>query len=104
MGMSQSKSLIRVWLSAALVLFCLPYAQAEEEGAIEEVVVTGSYLKKTTADSPSPLSVISRADIEEIGAMDIKDIVRNLTYASGSLGGSSSPFFGGDSSTGGGQS
>lgn len=75
-------------------------ALAADDAEIEEVVVTGSYIKKSAADSPSPLSVVSRADIEEIGAMDIKDIVKSLTYSSGSLGGSSTAFFAGDSSTG----
>jgi outer membrane receptor protein involved in Fe transport len=38
--------------------------------------------------------------MEEIGAFDMKDITRSLTFASGSLGGSSTAFFAGDSSTG----
>jgi outer membrane receptor for ferrienterochelin and colicin len=83
---------------ATLGLLQTVSAVAEEE--IEEVVVTGSYLKRNAADSPSPLSVISRADMEDIGAFDMKDITRSLTFASGSLGGSSTPFFAGDSSTG----
>ena len=88
-------------LLPVLALFALsPSVHAQEDETIEEVIVTGSYLKKTAADSPSPLSVVSRADIEELGAMDIKDITNSLTYSSGSLGGSSTAFFGGDSSTG----
>ena len=67
-------------------------ALAADDEEIEEVVVTGSYIKKSAADSPSPLSVVSRADIEEIGAMDTRDIVKSLTYSSGSLGGSSTAF------------
>ena len=93
------------WIVAALLAFGLGAAvpqrsMAEDAGEIEEVVVTGSYIKKSAADSPSPLSVVTRADIEEIGAIDIKDIVKNLTYSSGNLGGSSTAFFAGDSSTG----
>ena len=43
---------------------------AQDEGVIEEIVVTGSYLRRTTADSPSPLSVVTKADIDELGAVD----------------------------------
>ena len=70
----------RVLRSLALLpfLFVSHATLAQEDAEIEEVVVTGSYLKKTTADSPSPLSVVTRANIEEIGAVDIKDIVNNL--------------------------
>ena len=60
-------------------------ALAADDAEIEEVVVTGSYITKSAADSPSPLSVVSRADIEEIGAMDIKDIVKSLTYSLAAL-------------------
>ena len=60
-------------------------ALAADDAEIEEVVVTGYYIKKSAADSPSPLSVASRADIEEIGAMDIKDIVKSLTIVLAAL-------------------
>ncbi|MDA1073934.1 MAG: TonB-dependent receptor [Proteobacteria bacterium] len=58
--------------------------QAAEGDAIEEIVVTGSYLKRDAANSPSPLSVISSADIEDIGAADVGEIVQNMPWASGS--------------------
>ena len=55
---------------------------AEEE--LEEVVVTGSYLKRTAADSASPLSVMTAGDIEDIGAADIAEIVQSMPWSSGS--------------------
>ncbi len=51
---------------------------------IEEVVVTGSYLKRTSADSPSPLSIVTAADIADIGAADVAEIVQTLPWQSGS--------------------
>jgi iron complex outermembrane recepter protein len=57
---------------------------AGSTGAVEEVLVTGSYLKQNAADSPSPLSIISSAYIEDIGAMDVSDIVKTMPWASGS--------------------
>ena len=71
-----------------------------EEGNIEEVVVTGSYIKRSSEDSPVPLTVIDKADLDMIGATDIKDVVSNMTFNSGSIGGSANAFSGGDSSTG----
>lgn len=83
-----------------LLLVCLPSQAQEGEGvAIEEVVVTGSYLKRETADSPSPLSVISRSDIEDLGAVQVSDIVNSLTFNAGNVG-QTNAFSGGDSSTG----
>ena len=71
-----------------------------EEGNIEEVVVTGSYIKRSSEDSPVPLTVIDKADLDMIGATDIKDVVSNMTFNSGSIGGSANAFSGGGSSTG----
>jgi iron complex outermembrane receptor protein len=69
-------------------LLCLPGLQgiqaADDESRMEEVIVTGSYLKRSAADSPSPLSVISSADIEDIGAADASEIIQAMPWASGS--------------------
>ncbi|NCF78251.1 MAG: hypothetical protein GWP45_13795 [Proteobacteria bacterium] len=62
------------WLGFILLSMGLgPYALAASpnDEVIEEVVVTGSYLKRTAADSPSPLSVIGAAQIEDLGAADV---------------------------------
>ncbi|MEE8045740.1 MAG: TonB-dependent receptor, partial [Dehalococcoidia bacterium] len=84
-------------LSLVLVPFATSAFAAESE--IEEVIVTGSYLKRTTADSPSPLSVITRADIENLGAVEIKDIIDKLSYQSGNMG-TSNVYSGDDSANG----
>ena len=56
--------------------FCSKIVYSEEE--LEEVVVKGSYLKRTAADSPSPVSVITAGEIEDIGAADIAEIVQSI--------------------------
>ena len=38
-----------------------------EEGAIEEVIVTGSYIRGTPEDAALPVDVISRSDLEDVG-------------------------------------
>ena len=62
--------------------FCSKIVYSEEE--LEEVVVKGSYLKRTAADSPSPVSVITAGEIEDIGAADIAEIVQSILWSSGS--------------------
>ena len=56
---------------------------ADADQAIEEVVVTGSYLKRSAADSPSPLSVVTSADIEDIGAADVAEVIASMPWNSG---------------------
>jgi outer membrane cobalamin receptor len=58
------------------------YAVAEE--TIEEVVVTGSYLKRSSENTPSPLSVVTSADIEDIGAQGMAEIINTMPWQSGS--------------------
>ena len=76
------------------------FAQNNEGGgdAIEEVVVTGSYLKRNPADSPSPLSIISSADIDDLGAQSVAEIVQTLPWQTGSVSRTSS--FGGEGARG----
>ncbi|MFU8816710.1 MAG: TonB-dependent receptor domain-containing protein [Pseudomonadales bacterium] len=69
------------------------------EPVLEEIIVTGSYIRRTTADSPSPLTVIGRSDLEEIGAIEIADVVNRLTFNSGAKN-VTDPFSGGDASAG----
>ncbi|TVS17687.1 MAG: hypothetical protein EA417_06140 [Gammaproteobacteria bacterium] len=85
-------------LPAAVVAGSVAPVHAQQP-AIEEIVVTGSYIRRTTADSPSPLTVISRADIEQVGAIEISDIVNRMTFNSGSTN-TTSAFSGGDNSEG----
>ncbi|MFT5099096.1 MAG: iron complex outermembrane receptor protein [Candidatus Azotimanducaceae bacterium] len=65
-------------------LSALPSLNAIAEQELEEVVVTGSYLKRSAADSPSPLSVVTSADIEDLGAADVSEIIQAMPWASGS--------------------
>ena len=70
---------------------CLPaFAQtatqaADEEMEVEEVIVTGSYIRGSPLDAPSPVQVVDRASIEAQGAAQIWDVVKNLEVNSGSI-------------------
>ena len=57
----------------------LAFAQADEE-----VIVTGSYIKGSPTDGASPVEIIGRDTIQNIGAMDVADITANLAINSGS--------------------
>ena len=79
------KRITAVLLSCTLALLGAPSVLADDDDeAIEEVVVTGSYLKRSAQDSPSPLSVVTSADIEDIGAADVAEIIASMPWNSGS--------------------
>jgi iron complex outermembrane recepter protein len=68
-------------------LYSLPlYAQTgAAEPEVEEVLVTGSYIRGSALDAPSPVQVVDRASIEAQGAAQIWDVVKNLEVNSGSI-------------------
>ena len=68
-------------LSAVGLLSTLP-ATAENE--IEEVVVTGSFIKRDNFDSASPLSVIDQVDLEAQATPSLGEVLANQTFNYGS--------------------
>jgi iron complex outermembrane recepter protein len=58
-----------------------PGAAVAQEGAIEEVIVTGTFIRrKDSFDTASPIDVIDSLDIAERGTPNIGEIIRNTTY------------------------
>tara|TARA_B100001142_G_scaffold121779_1_gene123722 strand:- start:1493 stop:4123 length:2631 start_codon:yes stop_codon:yes gene_type:complete len=67
---------------AILPFISLSYFISAEE--VEEVVVTGSYIKGSPTDGASPVELYDRDTIEGIGAVDAADITANMVVDSGS--------------------
>ena len=68
-------------LTAFLCLSQFSFAQQE---VVEEIVVTGSYIKTSSKNDTSPVDIILRDEIEGIGAFLASDITKNLSINSGS--------------------
>lgn len=81
----------RFYRATALTAGCLAMlagatAQAQDNAdtEIEEVVVTGSYIRgKTQSSSPSPIAVFGSDNLNQIGASQISDLVQTLTINNG---------------------
>ena len=55
-----------------------------QDGEVEEVIVTGSKIKKVDIfDSSKPLEVVDAAQIEATGLNNIGDVLQNLTSSDG---------------------
>ena len=67
-------------LSACLVTT----AFAAEE--MEEVIVTGSFIKGSAEDAALPIDVLTRTDLEDVGNPSIIEMIRNLGVTLGNLG------------------
>lgn len=60
------------------------YAQDVSNATIEEVVVTGSRIRRPDIDSASPVTVLDRSDIVLTGLTDVGDILQSMPSMSGS--------------------
>ncbi len=74
--------LVGAFTSLCAMLFSSA-SYAEEDDRIEEVVVTGSFIKGTPIDSESPVTVLERDQLIRQGSPSIVEIVRRLSASSG---------------------
>ena len=56
-----------------------PRDSAESTPALEPIVVTGSYIRRTDTESPSPVSILSSDEITKQGFNSLADAIRSVT-------------------------
>ncbi|NKF20797.1 TonB-dependent receptor [Solimonas sp. C16B3] len=64
--------------SDGVIVLQMPQEQSYLGGPIEEVVVTGSRLKRSTFDSPTPVMEADRETIQEEGYVDLGDALSDI--------------------------
>ena len=72
----------RALLAAAFAASALPSSQVLAQGTdepLEEVIVTGSILRRTDAETPSPVTVISSEQLEERGINTVAEAIQRLS-------------------------
>ena len=60
----------------------LPVWAEDEPAMVEEVVVTGSRIKRAVDDEATPVTVIDASDLQVSGYNSVADVLRNTTYNS----------------------
>lgn len=69
--------------AVAAAIGSAPQALAQDD-TIEEVVVTGSYIRRTEFEGRAPIQIVDAATIELTGAAQVVDVLKELTVNSGS--------------------
>jgi len=77
--MHQKKVAQAVTLALAYVAASLPAMAQDAQGPIQRVEVTGSSIKRATAETASPIQVISREDIAKSGKGTVAEYLQTLT-------------------------
>lgn len=57
-----------------------------QQQVIEEIVVTGSYIRGTPQDAALPVDVMTRQDMQDAGNPTITEMIRNLNISNGNIG------------------
>lgn len=66
------------------LVFCSVALPTYGQEPMEEIIVTGSYIKGSPEDAPSPIQTLDRESIVNSGVSDVSELIRNLEIASGS--------------------
>jgi len=72
---------------AALVI--TPQVSTAQDEAVEEIIVTGSHIRKDTFTSSSPISLVDAAAIEGVGATNVGDLIARVPAVVAAVDGSS---------------
>jgi outer membrane receptor protein involved in Fe transport len=64
-------------LALSITLAVTPRTATAQE-SVEEVVVTGSRIGRSGFDSAQPLSVVDSTQIENLGLVNVGDVIRTL--------------------------
>jgi iron complex outermembrane receptor protein len=75
-----------LYTSIALGLLSTPfYASAQQDPEVEEVVVTGSFIRRSEGIiAASPITSLTADDITDQGTLNMAQIVQNMTFNNGS--------------------
>jgi iron complex outermembrane recepter protein len=74
-------ALTLLWMTTAGAQSAPPQttAAASEEPQLAEVVVTGSLIRRTDSETPSPMQIVSAQDIVDSGYTTISDVLRTIS-------------------------
>lgn len=79
---ASKRGLLRYAIHACMLSnFLSPiYGYAQEEPDVEEVVVTGSYIRNSAFAQSSPVDTVTQEDLQVSGAPNISQYIRDMTY------------------------
>ena len=75
---SLSSALVQALGAGVAVSLAMTAAHAQQAQKVEKIEVTGSNIKRVDTETPAPVQVITRQDIERTGKSTIADVIREL--------------------------
>ena len=81
-----SWAMLAVVALVPLGLAATAHAQAQDTQEVEEIVVTGTYIKGTPEDAPLPVTTLQRDDLALEGTPTTIDLIKSLSFSQGADG------------------
>lgn len=78
-----SRLVLAFSLCLSMNVFAASDEEVDDEEIIEEVLVTGSFIRRDNFDIPSPIDVTTELDLELAGTADLGDIIFDQTFQYG---------------------
>ena len=83
--MRMSFRLLNVIPCVFLTTMLLSYQTVQAAPELEEVVVTGSYIKGAAEDASLPITTLQREDLALSGSPTTMDLIKSLSFSQGDL-------------------
>lgn len=80
---STTRKLLVMSISTALSTMSFAEETNTEEVKVEKIIVTGSYIKRTSADAAEPVQVLDHNFIQSTGATTVSELIGKLAISSG---------------------
>jgi iron complex outermembrane receptor protein len=80
---STTKKLLAISISIALINTALAEESKIDETTVEKIQVTGSYIKRISADAAEPVQILDHNFIKSTGATTISELIGKLAISSG---------------------
>ena len=76
---TQRKTLLRALIGAGVVSALASFSAAGQAQKAERIEVTGSNIKRVEGETALPVTIITRQDIERMGAVNTEDVIRRIS-------------------------
>jgi iron complex outermembrane recepter protein len=78
-ALAAAGAMISAFVSAPVAAQQAPASSASGANELQEIVVTGSLIKRTDTETPAPVQVITDVDLKNSGYTNVVDVLRNLS-------------------------
>ncbi len=78
--LKSTTALVSLGIMSGIIMASATPALAQDEEVDDEIIVTGSYIRRGNFDSSSPINIIDQSDLLRQGRPQMGEVIRNQTF------------------------